>query len=167
VFPGDREHRKRIFALAGDHGPKAIRVKVAVAQTSGTVQLDLSAFAAVAARPDCKITAEQPEIGEVGTPGTGISNPRAYAVEPVVHDITIRKLIEFETPVPSVPKVATAEIGATGGSQGSRMPFLMVDGTLVIPFESPERYHWWKGGQSVRETVAELKERKELHGSPF
>ena len=27
VFPGDREHRKRIFALAGDHGPKGIRVK--------------------------------------------------------------------------------------------------------------------------------------------
>src|SRR3954471_10944743 len=27
VFPGDREHRKRIFALAGERGPKTIKVR--------------------------------------------------------------------------------------------------------------------------------------------
>ena len=36
------------------------------------------------------------------------------------------------------------------------VPYLLSDGTLVIPFNSPERYHWWKGGQSVRQTRAEL-----------
>src|SRR5947207_794241 len=34
VFPGNREHRKRIFALAGDHGPREIRVRVAAVATA-------------------------------------------------------------------------------------------------------------------------------------
>lgn len=37
-----------------------------------------------------------------------------------------------------------------------RLPFLTVDGDLVIPFESPARYHWWDGGQSVAATMAEV-----------
>src|SRR5438876_8094244 len=41
VFPGDREHRKRIFALAGQHGPKAIRVRVATAKSAIAVQENL------------------------------------------------------------------------------------------------------------------------------
>src|SRR5262244_581674 len=41
VFPGDRKHRSRIFALAGEHGAKAIKVRVAAAKTAGTLQLDL------------------------------------------------------------------------------------------------------------------------------
>jgi hypothetical protein len=42
---------------------------------------------------------------------------------------------------------------------GERLPFLTADGTLSIPFDSPERYHWWKGGQSVSQTLKEVKER--------
>src|SRR5437867_2022764 len=38
VFPGDREHRKRIFALAGEHGPKEIRVRVATATAATPVR---------------------------------------------------------------------------------------------------------------------------------
>src|ERR1041385_6042065 len=41
VFPGDRKHRSRIFALAGEHGPKPISVRVASAKTAAAVQLDL------------------------------------------------------------------------------------------------------------------------------
>src|SRR6266404_3571737 len=41
VFPGEREHRKRIFSLAGEHGPKTIRVRVAVEKPASSVQLDL------------------------------------------------------------------------------------------------------------------------------
>ncbi|MCF6150411.1 MAG: hypothetical protein E3K37_17385 [Candidatus Kuenenia sp.] len=39
---------------------------------------------------------------------------------------------------------------------GQTMPF--IDGeTLVIPFDSHERYHWWKkGGQSPCDTLKEL-----------
>src|SRR2546425_8725666 len=46
VFPGDREHRRRIFALAGTNlvmatGVKTIRVRVASAKAEGSAQLDL------------------------------------------------------------------------------------------------------------------------------
>ncbi len=27
---------------------------------------------------------------------------------------------------------------------------------LVIPFDSPQKYHWWNGGQSITETLNEL-----------
>lgn len=36
--------------------------------------------------------------------------------------------------------------------------FLDCDGGLVIPFGCDNRFHWWKGGQSVKDTI------KELHG---
>lgn len=36
-------------------------------------------------------------------------------------------------------------------------PFLEPDGDLVIPFGSDSRYHWWNGGQSVKDTIEELK----------
>lgn len=33
------------------------------------------------------------------------------------------------------------------------IPHLLADGTLVIPFGSPERFHWWKkGGMTPTET---------------
>lgn len=43
-------------------------------------------------------------------------------------------------------------------------PRLTPDGTLVIPFDSPERYHWWKGGQSVLATLRELNAPAEVMG---
>jgi len=45
----------------------------------------------------------------------------------------------------------------TADNGGQRRPFLTVDGTLSIPFNSPERYHWWKGGQSVPQTLIEVR----------
>lgn len=39
---------------------------------------------------------------------------------------------------------------------GERLPFLTAGGDLSIPFDSPERYHWWKGGQSVASTRVEV-----------
>ena len=46
-----------------------------------------------------------------------------------------------------------------------REPFLTVDGDLSIPFDSDPKYHWWKGGQSVKQTLAEVKARAEAGGS--
>lgn len=54
-----------------------------------------------------------------------------------------------------------------------RMPHFTPGGTLVIPFDCPERFHWWKpGGQSVKETTAEVRswmaaEGKECHAPDF
>ncbi len=35
-------------------------------------------------------------------------------------------------------------------------PFLEPDGGLIIPFGSDPHYHWWNGGQSVKETIEEV-----------
>jgi hypothetical protein len=37
-----------------------------------------------------------------------------------------------------------------------RDPHLTPGGTLVIPFDSDPKYHWWNGGQSVKQTRAEV-----------
>jgi hypothetical protein len=176
VFAGDREHRKRIFVLAGDHGPKAIRVRVASAKCAGSVEFDvLGRLGRAFSNAKCKVKNE--ECGtkgiamEIGTLGTCVSDPRAYANEPVNDDLFIRKLIGSQEPVPSVPEYEGDRTDGTNGTNGApatmRLPHLLSDGTLVIPFESPERYHWWKGGQPVRRTLVELLERKELDASTF
>ncbi len=40
-------------------------------------------------------------------------------------------------------------------------PFLTAGGDLSIPFDSDAKYHWWKGGQSVKQTRAEVLARME------
>jgi hypothetical protein len=52
-------------------------------------------------------------------------------------------------------------------SDSGRLPYLTPSGDLVIPFDSPGRYHWWTGGQSPRRTMQELLGRKENYASPF
>ena len=59
------------------------------------------------------------------------------------------ELKDSESAVRSVRTVPTGEL----------LPFLTPGGDLSIPFDSPERYHWWRGGQSVAETLLEVKER--------
>ena len=170
VFPGDREHRRRIFALAGDYGQKAIRVKVASAKVASAGQLDrLGRLGRVFGNP---AKAEEIIADNSGTLGTGFQDPRAYADEPVNNDLFIRKLIGSEEPVPSVPTVEHGqqlETGVPSVPKKLSLPRLLSDGTLVIPFNSPERYHWWKRGQSVKETLAEVRERmkEEENGTPF
>lgn len=36
------------------------------------------------------------------------------------------------------------------------MPYITEFGCLIIPYNSPKRYHWWNGGQSVLNTLLEL-----------
>lgn len=40
--------------------------------------------------------------------------------------------------------------------QKRRDPHLTPGGTLVIPFDSDPKYHWWKGGQTAAQTRAEV-----------
>lgn len=35
-------------------------------------------------------------------------------------------------------------------------PYITDRGELIIPLTSDRRYHWWNGGQSIRETLREL-----------
>lgn len=47
-----------------------------------------------------------------------------------------------------------------------QMPYLNVRGHLVIPFSTPVKYHWWREGQSVSATLAELKARITTQSPP-
>ena len=38
-----------------------------------------------------------------------------------------------------------------------KRPYFTADGTLRIPFDCDPKYHWWKGGQSMKKTIAELR----------
>jgi len=100
---------------------------------------------------------------------------------------------EFAPPVRSVreeeagPEAELESLGGVRGVRGAvaaaepakpaegeaRLPFFDTDGTLRIPFDSPERYHWWKPPHDqrlrVKEIIAELKARQEeaAHGAAF
>jgi hypothetical protein len=58
---------------------------------------------------------------------------------------------------PSKGKVETAKrLGGAPKIKPLRKPYMNKDGTLVIPFDSNPQYHWWAGGQSIADTLAEL-----------
>jgi hypothetical protein len=187
VHPKDREHRKRIFALAGIRERQDIKVRVA-AKVGGSVQFGIlgrlgrvfQTPIAIPKSPDATdgSTEVQPQSAEVrtlrtvdansnngsadqdGRPleesrtlRTGVSNPYAYA-EKVPIDNRASAYKEFGRGVRSVRE---GEAAVRPPETGEKLPFLTADGTLSIPFGSPERYHWWKGGQSIAETRKELR----------
>jgi len=160
VHPKDRDHRKRIFALAGDKAPRGFSVRVAAripSRAPRSVQATLLSFNL--GTPGTGETEWEKGVPSVpksptpflGTLGTPFSNPYAYRRKNSLH---IYK--DLEKGVPGVPSGSEAEVVSPPTCGGERLPFLTADGTLSIPFDSPERYHWWKGGQSVKATRAEL-----------
>ncbi len=38
-----------------------------------------------------------------------------------------------------------------------KAPYITQQGDLIIPFDSDSRYHWWSDGQSILDTLFELK----------
>jgi hypothetical protein len=178
VFQGDSQHRKRIFALAGEHAPKEIRVRVSAPKTIQSVQLDLlGRLGQVFSNPT---DGQDKTAQEVGTSGTGDQKSCACSNDEPESDRYIHKLIGSEQPVPSVPvekavqsraesetAVPTVPVLPGRGNAPAELPHLLSDGTLRIPFNSPERYHWWKaGGQSLRETLAELRQPSSVNNPP-
>src|SRR6185503_19510994 len=68
VFPGDQKHRSRIFALAGEHRPKAIKVRVATAKTAEPLQLDLlGRLGRVFSTPTESLLSDSVNLGTLGT----------------------------------------------------------------------------------------------------
>ena len=139
VHPKDGEHRKRIWALAG----RKLHLSPA-----GSVSLRLKTPPAMPAAKSVKNSLTGCEFGTLGTAKIKL---RACArVDSTSADTdtgdTPEKLKDLEGAVLNVPP-------------GERLPFLTAGGDLSIPFDSPERYHWWRGGQSVSETLREVKER--------
>jgi hypothetical protein len=90
VHPKDREHRKRIFALAGDSRPQVIRVKVANTKTREPIQSNvLGRLGRLFESQNSNSSTTADLLGTLGTP---FSDLRAYARE---NDLSVEKLKEF------------------------------------------------------------------------
>ena len=206
VHPNDREHRKQVFALAGERQkPQAIQVRVASAKPAAPVQSGfLGRLGRVFACPTTAAVSDasdgvgevQPQLGEARTPRTGEAlsdntvqekaadsisvNSTQYNGEedsrtlrtPLLNSYMCSKkgtidipidstytLKEFSGGVRDVREEKEVEGAVETPKVGEILPYFTSDGTLVIPFDSPERYHWWKSGQSVAQTRKEISER--------
>ena len=178
VHPKDGEHRKQIFALAGVRKPGTftLRVKTPPAlATARSVKAALTAFASgTLGTPKTESENGVPSVPRrpsavSGTLWTGNSELRARArVDSPTAHIDIGEdfhgeLKDLESGVPSVPSVPEVGVAEPPSAAGENLPYLTPGGTLVIPMDSPERYHWWKPPHDqrlrVKQTLAEVKER--------
>ncbi len=155
VFPQDRLHRKRIFALAGDSQPQVIKVRVQRPKTPTAIKDSiLGRLGRVfLSRADTTVTKDL-SLGTVGTPlnpyTCGEKNINSY-----------KKLIGFGQSVPDVPSSPVqTESDTAVPSVPEQMPYLLPSGNLIIPFNCPPKYRWWAGGQSRAETIVEFKGRQ-------
>ena len=205
VHPGNSEHRKRIYALAGERGQRGIKVRVAAAVSGEAVQSGvlgrLGRSFASPARTDApdgvsEVESEMFESEESRTCRTGEPNSNSdtenHEKEPRTartgQTECVEELCNYERTLrtPQLSLVLQQEDSEIEKykthiyqdidegvrcvrQRKEKLPHLTSDGDLRIPFESPERYHWWKSGQSVKETLAELRERtKEIeNGTTF
>ena len=200
AHPKDREHRKRIFALAGDTAPRSIKVRSAVKVAGSAVQSGmlgrLGRVFASAVRvdngPDATdgVIEVQSDLDESRTPRTGetksvqegqqdsrtLRTPfsflsvREKEKEKDENTPTLKDYGEGVRSVRAVPLQIELGEGVRAVRDSQRLPHFTLGGTLVIPFDSAARFHWWKGGQSLAETRAEVESwrheaaGKEQHG---
>lgn len=164
VHPKDSEHRKRIFALAGDKSTRTFTVRVA--KLPEAVQ-SKSVKAALVVQPSLPFKTELDNgvrddrtLAEMDsrTVRTGNIELRARARENTPNFIVELKDSDKGVRNDRPPKSALP----SADQPQPKLPYLTLGGTLVIPFDSPERYHWWKpDGErlSVSQTLQEVKER--------
>ncbi len=156
VHPKDGDHRKRIWALAGVRKPGtfSLRLKTPPALPAQSVKAALNAGTPRTVKTELK----------TGVPAV----PTAPVVELRTGRTTEVKLCARAREDSTTTNIHTANIqeqlkdsasAVRAALVSERLPFLTAGGDLSIPFDSPERYHWWRGGQSVAETLQEVKER--------
>jgi len=170
VHPRDGEHRKRIFALAGVCKPGTFTLRL---KTPPALPTAVSVKAALVSPtnkpPEMELESGVRAVRDFSnsnsrTARTGCVELRARArvdstMAVVGGDGFQEKLKDWESGVRTVRCGGEAE---PQSPDGERLPFLTADGSLSIPFDSPERYHWWKpDGErlTVAETLQEVKRR--------
>jgi hypothetical protein len=125
VYPGDTSHRKTIWALMGSQTAKPIKVH------------SLGRLGRVAQTPAVLQGNILGRLGRAEISLAGKASGQPSSQNGLVSTSNLRGSSE------GVPRVPT----------GSRMPHFTPGGTLVIPFDSPARFHWWKqGGMTPTET---------------
>lgn len=63
---------------------------------------------------------------------------------------------------PPIQQTTDLLIVEANNPAGPAIPYLNPAGTLVIPFESLAKFHYWNGGQQIRETLGELTASSEI-----
>jgi hypothetical protein len=188
VHPGDHDHRKRIYALAGQRGRQGIRVKVAVSETKPPIQTGilgrLGRVFNSPLGPDATdgVTEVEMKTAQLEDSRTGRTGEQDWTGELFLTERTLRTP---QYPLCTALKDKNNNIDVHKGferpvrgvrGQKDTLPYLTSAGDLRIPFDSPERYHWWKPPFEqrlrVKQIIAELlaeghQERKELDASPF
>lgn len=157
VHPKDGEHRKRVFALVGVRKPGTFTLRV---KTPPALPAAKSVKAALTTG------SSQPWV-DSRTPRTGDSESCTRArVDGTAANIDMAgshgELEDLESGVRDARTAVPPSTMPSAMHVGERLPFLTAGGALSIPFDSPERYHWWKpDGQrlTVAETLHEVKER--------
>ena len=171
VNPGDKQHRKRIFALVGEATKRQVKPVVVVRKASATQSARQWKVVNVAmpplqpptshdpkppvpSVPEAKSGSSPPLVGTLGTPffnlralqeKTGHTHIHTYGSleHPSQASQPTSNGEDLKLPVPSVPNQ-------------SPKPYIDTDGNLRIPFDSTDRFHWWKGGQPIAETLREV-----------
>jgi hypothetical protein len=207
VHAGDREHRRRIFALAGERKRQSIQVQVKVSsaaagevkrlsfgkiklaadqptdgpdgvneiETQTEIGLTLRTGETKSDSESFKNDDEQSRTGRTGktessgelctspdslrtlrTPQYSYTLANKDSVQE--EESTCATYKEFSTPVRCVREQEIAGVVLQPAEKPEILPYITA-GDLVIPFASPERYHWWKEGQSVEQTRREALER--------
>jgi hypothetical protein len=167
VHPKDGEHRKRIWALAGcklhlsPAGSVSLRLKTPPAMPS--TRSVTAAFTSFNSRTPRTAKTES-ETSVPAVPTTPVVDSRTARTA----EVKLRARARVDSTTANIDtgnfqeKLKDSESAVRDARTGELLPFLTAGGDLSIPFDSPERYHWWKpDGErlSVAETLLEVKER--------
>jgi len=165
VHPKDGEHRKRIWALAGVRKPGIFSLRL---KTPPALPPAQSVKAVLTARTPRTAKTEL-DSGVLAVPTTPVIDSRTARTAKVKlrahtrEDSTTANIHTANIPEElkdSESAVRAARMDLPPVAARERLPFLTAGGDLSIPFDSPERYHWWKldgNRQSVAETLAEVR----------
>jgi len=88
----------------------------------------------------------------------GKDMPERNEIAPLIEQLKKHKteVIEFLQKAESEALNERMAIIGENTSPDEVLPYVTDFGVLVIPFNSPERYHWWKGGMSPCDILREL-----------
>lgn len=176
VNPGDKQHRKRIFALVGEATKRLVKPVVVVRKASATQsarQWKVVNVAMPLPQPPPLGDSELPvssvpemksgnSLPPVGTLGTHISNPYTWEKKGVIHEAYTCEGLERLSQASQLPlPEASSNLREPGKPvpsvpNQSPKPYIDTDGNLRIPFDSTDCFHWWKGGQPIAETLREV-----------
>ena len=155
VYPKDGEHRKRIWAMAGVRQPGTFGLRLKTPSALPATQSVTADFASFNSRTP-RTPKTESENGVLAVPTTPVVDSRTARTALLKLRAHTRE--ELPTVLDDIPeKLEDSESAVRSVRTGELLPFLTAGGDLSIPFDSPERYHWWRGGQSVAATLAEVR----------